>query len=104
MFKYLASQKAEGEKVIIIKKAADFFDFLDGQLKTKKGIAASAQCILQFVIQGSDNYVVDLKHGEGSVKKGLDPTADCTFTYKSEEDFIGIPIMINLKIIILLNK
>ena len=53
------------------------------------GLTADAQCIFQFVIKGSDSYIVDLKNGEGSVKKGEDPKADVKFTYKSEEDFVG---------------
>jgi len=46
--------------------------------------------VFLFVI-ASQQWTVDLKHGEGSVKKGAPPEpADCTLTFKHEEDFIKL--------------
>ena len=51
-------------------------------------VPSEVKGVIQFVIKGSDNWVVDLKNGSGSVYKGkAKPKADMTMTV-SADDFV----------------
>ena len=45
--------------------------------------------VYQISLANGEKYVIDLKNNNGSVRKGEDENADCTFTMKPE-DFLAL--------------
>jgi|LauGreDrversion4_2_1035121.scaffolds.fasta_scaffold288901_2 putative sterol carrier protein len=55
-----------------------------GSAMTKK-----INAVYQISLANGEKYVIDLKNNNGSVRKGEDENADCTFTMKPE-DFLAL--------------
>ena len=73
-------------------KSAALFDAMSAAVKTKgPELVKMGGAVFQFIISdgGADGkFVLDLKNGSGSAKKGED-TADCTITMK-DDDFMAM--------------
>jgi sterol carrier protein 2 len=73
--------------------AADVFNMLREELPKHPDVVSKVQGVYQWYITGDNhqNWVVDLKNGCGSVRKGEVEKSDCTITI-SESDFVGMMI------------
>ena len=71
--------------------AADVFAMLGEELPKHPDVVSKVQGVYQWNITGDNaqKWVVDLKNGAGSVRKGEVEKSDCTITV-SESDFVGM--------------